>query len=96
VAHEVELLGGRLPAEHGHGTVYKAPSETVARWSRIDPKNLFNPGELLLILLLFLKQEIKVSARPLRVAIGKIEECSGQFCCIIVFLEMFDPFISTR
>ena len=40
----VEALGGRLPAEHGHGTEYHAPPETVARWKAMDPLNLLNPG----------------------------------------------------
>jgi len=42
--HEVEGMGGRLPAEHGHGTEYKAPAETRARWQAMDPLNVFNPG----------------------------------------------------
>ena len=36
--------GGRLPAEHGHGTEYHAPDETRERWERIDPRNVMNPG----------------------------------------------------
>ena len=40
---EVEC-GGKLPAEHGHGTEYHAPSETQERWKRIDPLNMMNPG----------------------------------------------------
>ncbi len=40
----VEALGGRLPAEHGHGTEYHAPPETIARWKAMDPLNLLNPG----------------------------------------------------
>jgi D-lactate dehydrogenase len=40
----VEALGGRLPAEHGHGTEYHAPKETVERWKKMDPLNLLNPG----------------------------------------------------
>lgn len=41
---EVEALGGRLPAEHGHGTEYKAPAETRRRWMAMDPLNVMNPG----------------------------------------------------
>ena len=40
----VEDLGGALPAEHGHGTEYRAPPETQARWQHTDPTNTFNPG----------------------------------------------------
>lgn len=36
--------GGKLPAEHGHGTEYKAPPETHERWKKMDPLNVFNPG----------------------------------------------------
>ena len=36
--------GGRLPAEHGHGTEYVAPEETRRRWQAMDPLNVFNPG----------------------------------------------------
>ena len=35
---------GKLPAEHGHGTEYVAPEVTQARWKRMDPLNVFNPG----------------------------------------------------
>jgi D-lactate dehydrogenase len=35
---------GKLPAEHGHGTEYHAPEETQARWKRMDPLNVMNPG----------------------------------------------------
>lgn len=35
---------GKLPAEHGHGTEYKAPKETQQRWKRMDPLNVMNPG----------------------------------------------------
>ena len=41
---EVEKLGGKLPAEHGHGTEYVAPAETRKRWQEMDPLNVFNPG----------------------------------------------------
>ena len=41
---EVEALGGRLPAEHGHGTEYVAPQATRSRWEAMDPLNVFNPG----------------------------------------------------
>lgn len=40
----VEALGGRLPAEHGHGVEYGAPPEVVARWVAADPTNAMNPG----------------------------------------------------
>jgi D-lactate dehydrogenase len=36
--------GGKLPAEHGHGTEYVAPKETQERWKKMDPLNVFNPG----------------------------------------------------
>jgi D-lactate dehydrogenase (quinone) len=36
--------GGKLPAEHGHGTEYIAPSNTKERWQRTDPLNVLNPG----------------------------------------------------
>lgn len=36
--------GGKLPAEHGHGTEYIAPPETQERWRRMDPLNVLNPG----------------------------------------------------
>lgn len=42
--HEVEGMGGKLPAEHGHGTEYKAPPEAQKRWKAMDPLNVFNPG----------------------------------------------------
>ena len=35
---------GRLPAEHGHGTEYKAPPDTQKRWMKMDPLNVMNPG----------------------------------------------------
>eukprot|EP00535_Pseudo-nitzschia_heimii_P011572 CAMPEP_0197196522 /NCGR_PEP_ID=MMETSP1423-20130617/32402_1 /TAXON_ID=476441 /ORGANISM="Pseudo-nitzschia heimii, Strain UNC1101" /LENGTH=700 /DNA_ID=CAMNT_0042650327 /DNA_START=186 /DNA_END=2288 /DNA_ORIENTATION=- len=35
---------GRLPAEHGHGTEYKAPEDTKKRWMKMDPLNVMNPG----------------------------------------------------
>lgn len=41
VEHE---CGGKLPAEHGHGTEYKAPPETIKRWMKTDPLNVLNPG----------------------------------------------------
>jgi D-lactate dehydrogenase len=40
----IEKLGGRLPAEHGHGTEYQAPAEAQQRWMRMDPTNALNPG----------------------------------------------------
>jgi FAD/FMN-containing dehydrogenase len=36
--------GGKLPAEHGHGTEYVAPEETRQRWKGMDPLNVMNPG----------------------------------------------------
>jgi D-lactate dehydrogenase len=44
IKHAVEHAGGRLPAEHGHGTEYKAPKETQERWKKMDPLNVMNPG----------------------------------------------------
>ncbi|CAJ1362656.1 unnamed protein product, partial [Effrenium voratum] len=44
VAKLIEAAGGKVPAEHGHGTEYEAPSDTKQRWQRIDPKNVMNPG----------------------------------------------------
>jgi D-lactate dehydrogenase (quinone) len=41
---KVENIGGKLPAEHGHGIEYKAPTETQERWKKMDPLNVFNPG----------------------------------------------------
>ena len=42
--HAVEDMGGKLPAEHGHGTEYVAPEATRQRWQEMDPLNVFNPG----------------------------------------------------
>jgi D-lactate dehydrogenase len=51
--HEVKMqlkktvehkCGGKLPAEHGHGTEYVAPEETRQRWKGMDPLNVMNPG----------------------------------------------------
>lgn len=36
--------GGKLPAEHGHGTEYRAPVETQRKWQQLDPLNVLNPG----------------------------------------------------
>jgi len=44
VKHSIENLGGKLPAEHGHGTEYKAPADTQERWKKMDPLNVMNPG----------------------------------------------------
>ena len=30
----IEAVGGKLPAEHGHGTEYHAPMETQQRWMK--------------------------------------------------------------
>jgi D-lactate dehydrogenase len=38
------LSGGKLPAEHGHGTEYSAPVDTQSRWKKMDPLNVLNPG----------------------------------------------------
>lgn len=32
--------GGKLPAEHGHGTEYHPPTETQERWKKMDPLNV--------------------------------------------------------
>jgi D-lactate dehydrogenase len=40
----VEVEGGKLPAEHGHGTEYRAPQDTQKRWMKMDPLNVMNPG----------------------------------------------------
>ena len=42
--HKVEDEGGKLPAEHGHGTEYNAPKEAQNRWMKMDPENVLNPG----------------------------------------------------
>jgi len=42
--HAVEVEGGKLPAEHGHGTEYRAPQDTQKRWMNMDPLNVLNPG----------------------------------------------------
>jgi len=42
--HQVEGEGGKLPAEHGHGTEYHAPESTQQRWMKMDPLNVMNPG----------------------------------------------------
>ena len=42
--HTIEMMNGKLPAEHGHGTEYKAPLDVRERWQKIDPLNIFNPG----------------------------------------------------
>lgn len=44
VKHAVEDTGGKLPAEHGHGTEYKAPKDMQERWKKMDPLNIMNPG----------------------------------------------------
>jgi len=40
----IEAAGGKLPAEHGHGTEYEAPVSTQERWKKMDPTNSMNPG----------------------------------------------------
>ena len=40
----IEGRGGRLPAEHGHGTEYVAPPGVQARWKSMDPCNVLNAG----------------------------------------------------
>ena len=42
--NSVSGCGGRLPAEHGHGTEYIAPKESQDRWKSMDPLNVMNPG----------------------------------------------------
>ena len=42
--HVVEEDGGKLPAEHGHGTEYHAPKSAQQRWMNMDPFNIMNPG----------------------------------------------------
>lgn len=42
--HIVEEEGGKLPAEHGHGTEYHAPESAQKRWMKMDPLNVCNPG----------------------------------------------------
>mmetsp|Transcript_13723 Transcript_13723/g.29130 ORF Transcript_13723/g.29130 Transcript_13723/m.29130 type:complete len:450 (-) Transcript_13723:46-1395(-) len=42
--HNVEGEGGKLPAEHGHGTEYHAPQNSQQRWMNMDPLNVMNPG----------------------------------------------------
>jgi D-lactate dehydrogenase len=44
IKHAIEAQGGRLPAEHGHGTEYHAPADTIKRWMGMDPMNVMNPG----------------------------------------------------
>eukprot|EP00419_Tripos_fusus_P044869 CAMPEP_0172814928 /NCGR_PEP_ID=MMETSP1075-20121228/11490_1 /TAXON_ID=2916 /ORGANISM="Ceratium fusus, Strain PA161109" /LENGTH=662 /DNA_ID=CAMNT_0013654749 /DNA_START=55 /DNA_END=2043 /DNA_ORIENTATION=+ len=44
IKHAIEEAGGKLPAEHGHGTEYHAPQETQKRWMAMDPLNVMNPG----------------------------------------------------
>lgn len=44
IKHNVENVGGKLPAEHGHGTEYKAPKDMQERWKQMDPLNIMNPG----------------------------------------------------
>ena len=40
----VEGLGGKLPAEHGHGTEYAAAPAAQRRWMEMDPLKVMNPG----------------------------------------------------
>jgi D-lactate dehydrogenase len=44
IKHAIEEQGGKLPAEHGHGTEYPAPLNTKQRWMNMDPLNVMNPG----------------------------------------------------
>uniref|UniRef100_A0A7S4T4W3 FAD-binding PCMH-type domain-containing protein n=1 Tax=Alexandrium monilatum TaxID=311494 RepID=A0A7S4T4W3_9DINO len=44
IKHAIEDVGGKLPAEHGHGTEYHAPATTQKRWMNMDPLNVMNPG----------------------------------------------------
>jgi len=44
IKRAIEASGGKLPAEHGHGTDYAASNDAQARWMRMDPTNTMNPG----------------------------------------------------
>jgi len=44
IKHTIEGMKGKLPAEHGHGTEYKAPADVQERWKQMDPSNTMNPG----------------------------------------------------
>jgi len=44
IKRAIEASGGKLPAEHGHGTDYAASHDAQARWMRMDPTNTMNPG----------------------------------------------------
>jgi D-lactate dehydrogenase len=44
IKRAIEAVGGKLPAEHGHGTEYTAPLTTQKRWMSMDPLNVMNPG----------------------------------------------------
>lgn len=44
IKHTIEGMKGKLPAEHGHGTEYAAPTDVQERWKTIDPSNTMNPG----------------------------------------------------
>jgi len=44
IKHAVDHVGGKLPAEHGHGTEYPAPKDMQQRWMETDPLNVMNPG----------------------------------------------------
>jgi len=44
IKHAIEEAGGKLPAEHGHGTEYHAAEDTQRRWMAMDPLNVMNPG----------------------------------------------------
>ncbi len=44
IKKSIESRGGKLPAEHGHGTEYVAPVATQERWHKMDPCNVMNAG----------------------------------------------------
>ncbi len=44
IKKQIENVGGKLPAEHGHGTEYDAPKQTQDRWKKMDRLNVMNPG----------------------------------------------------
>jgi D-lactate dehydrogenase len=44
VKHAIEDTGGKLPAEHGHGTEYPTSQAMKERWMKTDPLNVMNPG----------------------------------------------------
>ena len=51
----IEKVGGKLPAEHGHGTEYAAPADMQQRWRRSDPTNTMTFEQRLRMALAFWK-----------------------------------------